>query len=209
MSTPDQPQQDPHAAPAPPYGQPVPPAPPYAPPVSAPYAPPAGAPYAPAAPAAPAAPYTPADPAAPAGAYATAPAAPAAPYAPEAPAAAYAAPGYGATAPAFSPSPAAPSAGRGRLAIIAAVLGAVPLALGLVQPFIFRSLLSLSNYAAYGAVSFFLNAVAVVAGAGALVFGLIARRDAPLWAGIGIGLGAAAVVGSLSAFVFSVPGFLY
>ena len=28
MSTPDQPQQDPHAAPAPPYGQPVPPAPP-------------------------------------------------------------------------------------------------------------------------------------------------------------------------------------
>lgn len=190
MSTPDQPQQNPNAIPAPPSGQPVPPAPPYAPPVGAPYAPPAGAPYAPAAPAAPAAPYAPADPAAPAGAYATAP-------------------GYGATAPAFSPSPAAPSAGRGRLAIIAAVLGAVPLALGLVQPFIFRSLLSLSNYAAYGAVSFFLNAVAVVAGAGALVFGLIARRDAPLWAGIGIGLGAAAVVGSLSAFVFSVPGFLY
>lgn len=199
MSTPDQPQQDPHTAPAPPYGQPVPPAPPYAPPVSAPYAPPAGAPYAPAAPAAPAAPYTPA-----------APAAPYTPADPAAPAGAYAtAPGYGATAPAFSPSPAAPSAGRGRLAIIAAVLGAVPLALGLVQPFIFRSLLSLSNYTAYGAVSFFLNAVAVVAGAGALVFGLIARRDAPLWAGIGIGLGAAAVVGSLSAFVFSVPGFLY
>lgn len=189
MSTPDQPQQDPHAAPAPPYGHPVPPAPPYAPPVGAPSAPPAGAPYAPAAPAAPAPPYAPADPAAPAGAYA--------------------APGYGATAPAFTPSPAAPSAGRGRLAIIATILGAVPLALGLVQPFIFRSLLSLSNYAAYGAVSFFLNAVAVIAGAGALVFGLIARRDAPLWAGIGIGLGAAAVVGSLSAFVFSVPGFLY
>lgn len=110
----------------------------------------------------------------------------------------YAQPAWGA-APA--PMPAAGS--RRGLALLAVILGAFPLAMSLFQPFALRAVVGSGNYAVWSLVSLVIGILSLLTGVGAIVFGLLARRDAPLPAGIGIGLGAAAAAGALIGFLYT------
>ncbi len=111
-------------------------------------------------------------------------------------------PGY-----AFSPQPASPARTDGKaLGAAAIILGAIPLLMGLIQPFTTRLMLGSGNgYAYYSAVMALIAILNLALGVAALVCGLAARRRAPLLGGIGIGLGAATIVGVLSSFVYAIP----
>lgn len=105
-------------------------------------------------------------------------------------------------------APTPPRSGQG-LGVTAVILGAVPLFIGIIQPFAVRSLLSTdTGYALYSAVVAVVAVFTLAFGVAALVCGLVARRRAPLLGGVGIGLGAAATIGTLSGFLYSLP-FLY
>lgn len=115
-------------------------------------------------------------------------------------------PGY-----AFSPQPAPPARAEGRgLGVTAVILGAIPLLLGLVQPFTARLLLGSSNgYTLYSTITALSAILNLALGVGALVCGLVARRRWPLWGGIGIGLGAASTIGASSSLLYAIPGLAY
>ena len=101
------------------------------------------------------------------------------------------------------PTPAASGSRRG-VAMTAVILGALPLVGDLLQPFVLTSLVAAGGYAVYSVFALAIGIVSLLLGIGALVCGLIARRDAPLLSGVGIGLGAAVVVGALASFLYGV-----
>lgn len=110
---------------------------------------------------------------------------------------------YGAGWPTQQPAPGASGSRRG-LATTAIILGALPLLGDLLQPFVLTSMVTSGGYAVYSMVALALSILSLLLGIGALVCGLIARRDAPLPAGIGIGLGTAVLVGGISSLLYGV-----
>lgn len=105
--------------------------------------------------------------------------------------------------PTQQPAPGASGSRRG-LATTAIILGALPLLGDLLQPFVLTSMVTSGGYAVYSMVALALSILSLLLGIGALVCGLIARRDAPLPAGIGIGLGTAVLVGGISSLLYGV-----
>ena len=94
---------------------------------------------------------------------------------------------------------------RNPLGLTAVILGAIPLLLGIVQPFLTLLSVNTSNYAVYGIQVAALNGLALLLGLAALIVGIIGllRKGASMvLAGIGVGLGIAAVVGGATAFLY-------
>lgn len=104
------------------------------------------------------------------------------------------------------------SAARNPLGLVSVIVGAVPLLLGLIGPFLPLAIMSAGNYGLYSVVIAVLNGVGLVMGIAALVIGVVAitRKGLPkALAGIGVGLGIAAVWGGLTAFLYPLVADLF
>ncbi|WP_448256564.1 hypothetical protein [Microbacterium aurum] len=125
------------------------------------------------------------------------------------PAAGYPAPSSPPTGWGAPPTGAAAStASRRGLAFTAVVLGALPLVFGMLQPLVLVGVIRAGGYELYTAFGWVLNVLTLVLGIAALACGIAARRDAPLLAGTGIGLGAAATVGAVTGFLFTLTAYV-
>lgn len=115
--------------------------------------------------------------------------------------------------PAYASAPYPPStepgvtSRRNTLGLVSVIVGAVPLLLGLISPFVTLLAYHGTNYDLIGLANAILNGIGFLLGLAALIIGLIAvtRKGLPkALAGIGIGLGIGATWGGITALLYPV-----